>query len=1043
MISYVVYSTSNSDYQSWQCKLLEYSFKKVNQQGKLIRLCSYNTHDSNREFDTSDIAEIIKLPDYRTRWKDYTNDLDKDYGIVNKTESLKYWLFNYQGLKDTDNVLFLDPDMVFLKPITQTVTQGTIIGQKWGYSGVESWGPFIEYGSHIKDKLKEHSIFMYPYISTVGDMKKIINRYTSLCYQIKLDKYPHLWESDMFALVISTLENEINIKTIDNLGFYLPWINELHYENNNDIINSSVIHYPGTIEDINKERIFNKQYYTSQTKNFHWDRIDFNSAITNIERKFLHILDTYNLSKLTNFYWNDCELLDSLFGYKAEDKYLVFRPWPGGWNNIRMSLEIAACVAFLQNRILVLPPEYRMYLLKNYNSMSTFFDISDLGIKTISFEEFENKFNADGWDEIESISRVIDDDLVNNLLTTENEVPSTFIKNRGIKNINELEDKKILYFKDNLLGNFYLTIYSERLPEICKYVARHIHYNEEIFNEANKVINTLGDYYAIHIRRNDFQYKDLLLTIDQIYNNIKNIIPEGAKLYISTDETDKDFFNLLGDYYQLYFYDDVKHIIFSDINIDLIGPIEQIICTGAKVFVGNKLSTFSSYIYRLRGYMKNITDKRFLTYNVECQPDKEEDNWWISTWAREYPQVWESVNNMNYFNPQNIPPDNTPKKILVSIASYRDTQLTDTIDSLFKNQSGENEIIIGACMQDTEENYNNFKYKDHPNVKVHFIPYQEAKGVGWARYIIQQELLTNEDYFLQIDSHSRAIKNWDKILISQINRCPSQKVVLSTYPNGFDVLDEEEKYFEHTTCPYLKVSTIEPYQKLIPHSAGIVKEKPMLGFWVAAGFLFTKKEWIKEVPYNYDFYFNGEEDYLSVISFVNGWDVYVPDSSTIWHDYTDNRIQSPKKYRPLHWEDHPGIDSRLDLIEDLYKDAYGGEYKRTTEQFIELVKKISNYQEIISIEVEFDFNNIPMHDTSKKVNAIIFAFYDERGNELFRSDIMDEEIINRTRNPILFNIPTYIYLSITKCLWWVKYEDDLFDNRVELPVTRSNNKFLI
>ena len=158
-MDYVIYSTSNSDYQSWQCKLLEYSFKKVNQSGKLIRLCSYNTHDFNREFDTSDIAEIIKLPDYRTRWKEHTNDLDKDYGISNKTESLKYWLSNYPGLKDTDNVLFLDPDMIFLKPVTQRVTQGTIIGQKWGHSGVEHWGPFVEYGSHIKDKLKEHSIF--------------------------------------------------------------------------------------------------------------------------------------------------------------------------------------------------------------------------------------------------------------------------------------------------------------------------------------------------------------------------------------------------------------------------------------------------------------------------------------------------------------------------------------------------------------------------------------------------------------------------------------------------------------------------------------------------------------------------------------------------------------------------------------------------------------------------------------------------------------------------------------------------------------------
>jgi hypothetical protein len=860
---------------------------------------------------------------------------------------------------------------------------------------------------------------------------------------MRLDNYPHLWESEMFALVISTLEQNIEVNAVDNLGMCLPWASNPKFQSKELLNSLHILHYPGSILDKDGNKIFNKQDYTSNASHKHWKRIDPSLATTDIEQKFLYSLDTYNLSKLTNFYWNDYELLDSLSGYNVEDKYLVFRPWPGGWNNIRMSLEIAACVAFLQNRILVLPPEYRMYLLTNTNSMSTFFDISDLGIKTISFEEFENKFNANGWDEIESISYTVNDDLVGNLLTTKDEVPTTFIKHRGIKNINELENKKILYFKDNLLGNFYLTIYSERLPELCKYIARHIHYNEEIFNEANKVINTLGDYYAIHIRRNDFQYKDLFLSIDKIYSNIKNVIPEGTKLYISTDETDKEFFSLLSDHYQLYFYDDVKHLIFSDINIDLIGPIEQIICTEAITFVGNKLSTFSSYIYRLRGYMKHITDKRFLTYNIECQPDKEEDYWWVATWAREYSQVWESINNLTYFTPKNTLPDNTPKKVLVSIASYRDTQLTDTIDSLFKNQSGENEIIIGACMQDTEENYNDFKYKDHPNVKVHFIPYQEAKGVGWARYVIQQQLLTDEDYFLQIDSHSRAIKNWDKILISQIDRCPTKKVVLSTYPNGFNVLDEEEKYFEHITCPYLKVSTIEPYKKLVPHSAGIVEKKPMLGFWIAAGFLFTRSEWAKEVPYNYDFYFSGEEDHLSVMSFVNGWDVYVPNSSTIWHDYTDNRIQSPKKYRPLHWEDHPGVDARLDLLESLYKDAYGGTYERTTEQFIELIKKVSNYQETINIEVEFNFDNIPMHDTSKEATAVIFAFYDENEKEIFRPDIMDKEVIDRIKNTIWFNIPTYIHLSIVKCLWWVKYEDGTFDNRIELPVTRKNNKYII
>ena len=205
-MDYVILSTSNSDYQSWQCRLLEYSFKKVNQSGKLIRLCSYNTHNSDREFDTSDISEIIKLPDYRTRWKEFTNDLDKDYGIANKTESLKYWLLNYPELKDTDNVLLIDPDMVFVKSINLTTTPGTIIAQRWVDDGAADGRPFKQYASHIKDRVISSSVFMYPYIATVGDLKKIVNRYVDLTYQMRLDNYPHLWESEMYALIISSLD---------------------------------------------------------------------------------------------------------------------------------------------------------------------------------------------------------------------------------------------------------------------------------------------------------------------------------------------------------------------------------------------------------------------------------------------------------------------------------------------------------------------------------------------------------------------------------------------------------------------------------------------------------------------------------------------------------------------------------------------------------------------------------------------------------------------------------------------------------------------
>ena len=44
-------------------------------------------------------------------------------------------------------------------------------------------------------------------------------------------------------------------------------------------------------------------------------------------------------------------------------KYVVMEPDLGGWNNIRMSLEVAIVFALVTGRILVLPPHQILYLL--------------------------------------------------------------------------------------------------------------------------------------------------------------------------------------------------------------------------------------------------------------------------------------------------------------------------------------------------------------------------------------------------------------------------------------------------------------------------------------------------------------------------------------------------------------------------------------------------------------------------------------------------------------------------------------------------------
>lgn len=44
----------------------------------------------------------------------------------------------------------------------------------------------------------------------------------------------------------------------------------------------------------------------------------------------------------------------------------------------------------------------------------------------------------------------------------------------------------------------------------------------------------------------------------------------------------------------------------------------------------------------------------------------------------------------------------------------------------------------------------------------------------------------SEEYYLQIDSHMRLVKNWDLLLIEYLNQCPNpDKSILTVYPRSY------------------------------------------------------------------------------------------------------------------------------------------------------------------------------------------------------------------------------------------------------------------
>ena len=61
--------------------------------------------------------------------------------------------------------------------------------------------------------------------------------------------------------------------------------------------------------------------------------------------------------------------------------------------------------------------------------------------------------------------------------------------------------------------------------------------------------------------RGDFQFKRTRIEAEEIYNNVKDVLPEGRTIFIATDERNKSFFDPLKQHYEIRFLDDYKHLL--------------------------------------------------------------------------------------------------------------------------------------------------------------------------------------------------------------------------------------------------------------------------------------------------------------------------------------------------------------------------------------------------------------------------------------------------------------------------------------------------
>ncbi len=260
-------------------------------------------------------------------------------------------------------------------------------------------------------------------------------------------------------------------------------------------------------------------------------------------------------------YWNDPQGFRDIayvspFRQKGiKEKYITFSTDRGGWNNVRMSMEIIFVIAAATGRTLVLPPKEPLYRLSadKKNKQRGLADFFPLGtpefaqkVKIISTEEFirreggpsgrapipegmrENVINSAKLCENRKISKIFCGHIKNYL----NEVghvadvgagdgcivfdkdlyegnPATSESESSIKSFcgdrkrfdwtSELNNHDVIHFRADvnefrLLAHFYNIIHFTD-PSIDNYFKRFVrdflHYNDEIYCAAGKIIKAL------------------------------------------------------------------------------------------------------------------------------------------------------------------------------------------------------------------------------------------------------------------------------------------------------------------------------------------------------------------------------------------------------------------------------------------------------------------------------------------------------------------------------------------------------------------------
>lgn len=270
------------------------------------------------------------------------------------------------------------------------------------------------------------------------------------------------------------------------------------------------------------------------------------------------------------------------------DRTIRFEWDKGGWNNIRMQVEVMVCLASLFDRALVLPNPGRWYLVPG--EASHLFDFFD-----------EGAFQA-AVPVLPSPTRTTDEWQVPARLGATNTVRLVWDAYR------EQQNRESWYFPKSarMFGPVAAVLGSD--PKLYRLMHRALRVRTDLLEMAAARLAEYGlkpgGFVAAHVRRGDFQYPAMRqLSNEAVVEALRGHGADAARaLLVVSDAYDEGLLERC----RQAGWDPICWSSAEPNGAKLAGVLDMLCCCLAWRFVGTRLSTFSSGIMQWRGYVSRV-----------------------------------------------------------------------------------------------------------------------------------------------------------------------------------------------------------------------------------------------------------------------------------------------------------------------------------------------------------------------------------------------------------------------------------------------------